>query len=409
MLMCTVSLILHGVIDVTVHNQYPNIDLVSPIYFCNCGIYNEYPVERTDDGAIMKVDFRFDLEQNGSGGILAYEVQRKGNIGSDHQPSTDTTSTETVEDTSKMMRFLMAWEIERLREPKVHIMLIEYDNEFALNEDKLAQLYGKIDDQLSRRYRASKSTWLVSDNTVMEAKYETVQKGGPKLKITISKGAKEEDTKSTLWIDSERQVSFLMAICSILIYIFSLTLQSTVDIAINNQCSNIELIYPVHFIKDATCHIEFPQKVNFKSVMRVNFKTGMSIDTFGGVLLYHLQRKKNNESDNQSNTDKDASICTQLLMIWGCKPDLLYSSALLIEHESTFNWDKDKLERLYDVYDSQYNIWSTINLGEWLLDDNTILKTVRESSHGDFEMEVVISEEKDTFSPRKPLWIDPDR
>jgi hypothetical protein len=111
-LMCITSLTLHEVMNVTVHNQYSDIELASPVYFCNCGTYNEYPIERTSNGITMKIGFRFGLDKL-PGGILMYELQRKGNTKSDHRsrgnakslrpPRTDITSTNAVEDTSKMM------------------------------------------------------------------------------------------------------------------------------------------------------------------------------------------------------------------------------------------------------------------------------------------------------------------
>jgi hypothetical protein len=78
---------------------------------------------------------------------------------------------------------------------------------------------------------------------------------------------------------------------------------------IKNQCSNIKLTSPVYFIKDTNCHIQFPQQVNPKSAVRINFISSTNRDTFGGVLLYHLQRKEG------------ASTDAQLLVIWGYYDD----------------------------------------------------------------------------------------
>jgi hypothetical protein len=203
MLMCIVSLTLRGVMDVAVHNQYSDIELVSPVYFCNRGIYNEYPVEKTDGIVMMKIDFSFGLDKL-PGGILMYEVQRKGNTESDYRSNIDTTFAETVGNTSKMMRFLVIWKIEHSGEPRVHIVLVEHDNELEWDEDKLAKLYDKANDQSSRHYNPSRYTWLVSANTVLEATYEAVQKEGLELKVVISKGIKDWNTRQALWIDPER-------------------------------------------------------------------------------------------------------------------------------------------------------------------------------------------------------------
>jgi hypothetical protein len=169
---------------------------------------------------------------------------------------------------------------------------------------------------------------------------------------------------------------------------------------INNQCSNIKLTSPVYFTKDAMCHGHFPQQVDSKSITKVNFVTGVDRYTFGGVLLYRLQRKE------------DAPTNTQLLVIWGYRPPTsfsyaLYSHALLIEHESTLVWDRNKLKLLYDRY---YDHWYTkSDLGLWLLDDNTELKTNYEALHGGYSMEITISEYEGPFFPMKPLWVDPNR
>jgi hypothetical protein len=177
-----------------------------------------------------------------------------------------------------------------------------------------------------------------------------------------------------------------------LIYIVSLTIQSVIDVTINNQCTDIELASSAYFTKDATCHMHLPQKVDSNHIMKANFMTGIDRDTFGGVLLYHLQRKEN------------ASVSTQLLMIWGYKSYGFYFHTLLIEHESALVWSKDRLKRLYDLYNSQYDIKSSVKI--WLLNDNTELKTVCETSHGGFEVELIISEEKAQFHLIRPLCID---
>jgi hypothetical protein len=203
------SLTFHETIYVTTHNLYSDIEIASPVYFCNRGTYNECPVARTNVGAMMKIGFRFDLGKLLCG-ILMYEVQKKGNTKSNRQYITDTTSTKTIEDTLKMTRLLVIWKIKSYERFKVHIALVEHGNEFVLNEDKLAELYDKVDSQLSRR--CNTCAWLMNDNIVLEVTYEVVQKGDLELKITISKRAKNKYTKSALWTDSERQVLLLIVI-----------------------------------------------------------------------------------------------------------------------------------------------------------------------------------------------------
>jgi hypothetical protein len=138
--------------DVTVYNRYPDIELISPVYLCNCGIYHEYPIERADIGVMVKASFRFGLDQDEPEGILMYEVQRNGNANSDHQPNTDTTSTGITEDASKMMRLIVAWKINHSLKFNVRMVLVEHDNELVLDEDKLEQLHKKVNDIPSEEY-----------------------------------------------------------------------------------------------------------------------------------------------------------------------------------------------------------------------------------------------------------------
>jgi hypothetical protein len=179
----------------------------------------------------------------------------------------------------------------------------------------------------------------------------------------------------------------------LLIYIVSLNLQSTIYMTIENKCYYIELESPVYFIKDANCHMRFPQQVNSKNIMKANFITGIDQDTFGGALLYHLQR-----GWGRSNA--------QLLVIWGYKPDGIYSHTWLIKHENTLVWDKGELRRFHDVYDSQCDAYSRI--GEWLVDYGTGMKAKCETSNGGFEMKVTISRESGLL-PISPPQVDPNR
>jgi hypothetical protein len=207
-LMFIISLTLHKTMAMMIHNQYLDMELVSPVYFYDCGTHYAYPVERTNSGSTMKVDFRFDSAE--ARGILMYKVQRKETIGSDHPFDIDA---KAIEEVSKRMRLLVAWKIERFRWPKVRIMLVEYDNEPIMNEDKLVQLHDKIYaipfrvyDWTLQKDGIYESKWLMCDNTALMVTCELMRKESLALKITISKGFKDELTIRPIWIDSTRQV-----------------------------------------------------------------------------------------------------------------------------------------------------------------------------------------------------------
>jgi hypothetical protein len=209
MLMCVISLTLHKMMIMTVYNLHSGIKLASPVYSCNCRPYYGYPIERTYTDAVMKFSFRFDPYQDESGGILVYEVQRKA-MRSDHRPNIDTIYAKVIEEASKMMRLLITWKIKRFEKPKVNSTLVEYGNELVLNEDKLAQLYGKVNG-ISSDY--SSSRWLMYDDTVLEVKHEVVDGKDLELKITtISKRSRIWNPMRPMWIDSERQVLSMIVI-----------------------------------------------------------------------------------------------------------------------------------------------------------------------------------------------------
>jgi hypothetical protein len=192
-----------------------------------------------------------------------------------------------------------------------------------------------------------------------------------------------------------------------LIHIVSFALQSIMEVTINNQCTNIELTSPMHFIEDVTYHGHFPQKVNSESE-KVNFKIGVHQSTLGGALLYHIQRKKNDESNNRA--DEDTAISTQLLVIWKFRIDRFYLYVYLVDHESTLVWNEEMLKMLYDVYNSQVDTEFIFDSGRWLLDNNTKLRITCEAlCKRSFKKDITISEEKDLLHPTKPLWVDPNR
>jgi hypothetical protein len=207
MLTCAVSLTLHEVIPVTIYKRHPDIELVSPIYFCAGGAYYEYRVERVDKGVVMKFDFRFDLDRDEPGSILMYEIRKKGHAISDHQSGTDTIYTKAIENASKMTQLLVFWKIKQHEDSESSVILVEYDNELFLNEDKLAQLYENVNDM---PYDCYKCTWSMCNNTTLDAKPWTIRRTDPRLMIEISIGFNEHDNIRPTWIDPERRVSSLI-------------------------------------------------------------------------------------------------------------------------------------------------------------------------------------------------------
>jgi hypothetical protein len=155
----------------------------------------------------MKLDFRFDPDQDEYGGILMYELRRKRSIKSNHQSSIDTIYAKVIEEIPKMMRFLVIWNTKHPDEPKVNIVLVEYNNELILNEDKLEQLYENANYMPFNHCRC---TWLMCNNTTLRAMHKIMWITDLKLEINISEGVEDRNTMKPFWIDSEKQVSSLI-------------------------------------------------------------------------------------------------------------------------------------------------------------------------------------------------------
>jgi hypothetical protein len=201
-LMHIVSLTFQKAMVITVRGQYPDMKPISSVYFCNHGTHYEYP-KRTNTGTVMKVEFRFDSDQDVFEGILMCKVRRERDIRFNQQSSTNTIYTKVIEEASKMMQLLVTWKIERLGRLKVNVILIEYDDGLVLNEDKLKQLYDKVNN-IPTNYNESK--WLMCDNTVLEVAHKAVHKAILESTITIFEGPRCCDSIKPMRIDSSRQV-----------------------------------------------------------------------------------------------------------------------------------------------------------------------------------------------------------
>jgi hypothetical protein len=200
------SLTLHKSMIMTICNLHSDIELVSPLYFCNYGTYYAYPVKRENAGTIMKIDFRFDQDE--FGGILMYKVQRKTR--SNRPPSMDPIYARIMEETSKMMRLLVIWKMMPPGKPKVNTMLLECDD-LDLNEDKLAQLFDNVNN-IHSVYNPHGDIWFMSNHTALKITHQVMQETGFELRILISEIFTSLNIMIPMWINSERQVRLEMVI-----------------------------------------------------------------------------------------------------------------------------------------------------------------------------------------------------
>jgi hypothetical protein len=186
-----ISLTLQSPVSLSIHNQYQDINLISPVYFTHDGKWNTAPDQEINVNAVMRNLLEVDPGQNILEGALVYRIQKK------HVKSDKSAQYEL-----KCIQLLVAWRIEYTRELRVRALLVEHDNEFNWDEDKLKKLHQKYWRLLKTRVDPIENNWLLHDTTVLKTTIKVVN-GGYRWDIFISEGA-EDNIERPLWIDAER-------------------------------------------------------------------------------------------------------------------------------------------------------------------------------------------------------------
>jgi hypothetical protein len=235
---------------------------------------------------------------------------------------------------------------------------------------------------------------------------------------------------------------------SALICVVSLALQSQVSLNIYNRCCDMDLISPVYFVHGGEWNVIPDHKIGINAIMRSRLELDFGWDILEGALIYRIHKYTapnefiQDESEHQPQTNnltssdyfthdeesyvvpdleayddddvmsdliRDEPKCIQLLVTWyGKHARELYVRALLIEHDQKFNWDKDKLRRLYQKYwhvlETQFD---TIK-NKWLLCDTTVLATAVKVMNGGRRWNILIS--KGTkYNVKRLLWVNTAR
>jgi hypothetical protein len=191
----------------------------------------------------------------------------------------------------------------------------------------------------------------------------------------------------------------------VLICVVSFALQSPISLNIFNARQDINLTSPVYFIHGGKWDIVSDREVDVNSVMRnlIEFDSGQNI--LEGALVYEIQRKY--AEFDEFIQDESKSI--QLLVAWNVdRTKGLDVRALLVEHDKEFNWDEDKLRRLYQKYCHPLDAWINFIRNNWLLDDTTALTVRVDIRNGGYRWDITIYERTDAIIKR-PLWIDTER
>jgi hypothetical protein len=195
-----------------------------------------------------------------------------------------------------------------------------------------------------------------------------------------------------------------MSIFNVLICVVSLALQSLLAFNIHNWCQDIDLIYPVYFIYGGKWQVIPDQEIDASTIMRNRIEFDSGQDILEGALIYRIQRRQHAES-NEFIQNEPKSV--QLLIAWHVEhAKELHVRAVLVEHG--WKLDEDKLRRLHQKY------WHSLKAqvdpigSDWLVDDETVLKTTFKVMNGGYRWDIFISEGMKNNAMRL-LWIDAGR
>jgi hypothetical protein len=177
---------------VNIHNQCSGFKLLYPRYFSSGADWYECSGRRIDVGSMMSSDFEPLLTT--FGGVLTYMLQKE-DVSSSDQPELS------------YIRLFVVWKSEGYRNFRAFVRLIEYDEKFCWNIDRLKECYQRYTSQLSTYAGPVRDTWLVHGVTVLITGLELdfTQRDGV-LNITISEGSENEHARRPERIDPERCV-----------------------------------------------------------------------------------------------------------------------------------------------------------------------------------------------------------
>jgi hypothetical protein len=396
--MLTISFVKEA-LNITIHNQYPSLELTSPVYFSTGTTCHASPSQKTDIGATVDISFGIDPKQEDFKCALLYKLQRKHTNRTDNQPNGNT---ESIKDIATSIHLLVIWDVEDYNH-KFCVCLIEFTNDFTWDESSLWSLYDDYDDQFYDDYKSNLITWLMHDGLVIRTQSDVTYGSDYKLNIVISEGNGEDDMEETMKIDPKRSV-LLLSMSIVLIYAFSLWIQTSFKLNIHNQCSSIDLVSLTYVTDDnLECHRPPGYKVYASDTMRSGFII-KSDDTSHGVLIYRLQRKQPHESTEIS---EDISSAVHLLVVWEIsESNKLYADVLLVERDKEFDWDKDNLGEFYNKNSNRFRLCPDFATETWLLDNNMTLMTTSEIINRDLILEITISEIERGNNTRIPVHID---
>jgi hypothetical protein len=211
----------------TIHNHYPDLELISPVYCSKNAICRVSPNQQIVTDDIVGASFEIVPKQKDVKGVLLYKIQRKyvTRAGNYHNSNAASINYATAS-----IYLLVVWDIENGWDD-FRVCLIECTDDFTWDEDKLWSLRHQYIDQFLKNYNYRTIIWLMSDNSVIKTRYDITYGSDYKLDIVLSEGTGQYAMKEPIKTDPKRLVSLLLVLI-VLIYDLSLSIKPSFKSAV---------------------------------------------------------------------------------------------------------------------------------------------------------------------------------
>jgi hypothetical protein len=179
-------------------------------------------------------------------------------------------------------------------------------------------------------------------------------------------------------------------------------LQASIEVNIQNQCSNFELTLPIYFCDNAVCDETPNQRVPSEDSTAAKFRVKFSRFMLQGAILYEVRATStpSNETDANNSmavTNGSIPVKMQFLVAWKISrhndPFLFIA---LLEHGSNFTWNEGRLRQLFEEHSNRLRPMSGRSEATWLMQDGIVLKTEMGTIHRrQYKLKVIVSDVKD--------------
>jgi hypothetical protein len=200
--------------NITIHNQYPNLELTSPVYYSNGTTCHVSHSQQVDTGNIMKASFGIGFRQKYFKSVLLCRLQIRYASRAGNQLNSSIAS---INDTATNVYLLVVLDAGNY-DQIFYTYLIECADDFSWDEDKLWMLHRKYNFRVCKNYKSNIITWLMHGSVVMKIRRDVTYGSDYKLNVFITEGAGSYNVESPVKIELKGLVLSLSMLITLIVY-----------------------------------------------------------------------------------------------------------------------------------------------------------------------------------------------